>query len=447
MKSKSPSPHWGSKIGFILATAGAAVGLGNIQRFPYITAQWGGAAFVLIYLLCVLILGLPMMLVEFSLGRNTQQNPKHAIESLRPNSLWKYCGLLGIITAFFILSYYLVISGWTLAYSLQMLQGSTLKIEDFANKVEYVIPAIICFLGLSAWIVQKGLKSGIEKLSKILMPLLLFLLIILAVRSLTLDGGGEGLAYYLYPDFSKITPKVFLFALCQAFFSLCVGEAVLVTFGSYAKKSDNLIASAIYIALFDTLIALISGLIIFPALFAFKENVDQGIGLVFNVMPKVLLKLPYGAFFGFCFFLILAFAALTTCVALLEIPCNYLMQERNWSRKKSVFIVSIAAFVISIPSALSKGISDFLSHLSIDIFKLSGFYEIMDFVWGSLAMVINALFLSIFVAWIWGEKRASKELIEGCPKFSLVASPFGFYLKYCIPLIIAGVLVTILVWN
>ena len=436
MVAKNQRDHWGSKLGFILATSGAAVGLGNIQRFPYITAQWGGAAFVFVYLLCVLILGLPLILVEFSLGRHARKNPMHAVASIREKGIWKYFGLLGIATAFFILSYYVVIAGWTLGYSFQILGGHVLPIDEFSSEAWYCIPAAALFQLISILIVGRGLKRGIEKLSKILMPLLVFLLVGLAIRSLSLEGASAGLEYYLSPDFSKIGPEAILFALCQAFFSLCIGEAVLVTYGSYTHKHDNLVASASYIALFDTLIALLSGLIIFPALFAFGEPVDQGIGLIFNVMPQIFLKIPYGGAFGFGFFAILAFAALTTCVALLEIPSNFLMETFGLKRKKAVWLVGITSYIISIPSALSKGSNRFLSEISIPSLKISGFYEIMDFFWGSLAMVVGGLGLTVFVAWVWGSSKASQELTLGCPIFKIIGKAWGFHIKFICPLLI-----------
>ncbi|MFK7825282.1 MAG: sodium-dependent transporter [Oligoflexales bacterium] len=440
MVAKNQRDHWGSKLGFILATSGAAVGLGNIQRFPYITAQWGGAAFVFIYLLCVLILGLPLILIEFSLGRHARKNPMAAVASINPNGIWKYFGLLGIATAFFILSYYVVVAGWTLGYSFQILSGQTIPIDEFSSEPWYCIPATALFQLISILIVGQGLKHGIEKLSKILMPLLVFLLVGLAIRSLSLDGASAGIKYYLSPDFSKIGPEAILFALCQAFFSLCIGEAVLVTYGSYTRKHDNLVASAAYIALFDTLIALLSGLIIFPALFAFGEPVEQGIGLIFNVMPQIFLKIPYGSVFGFGFFAILAFAALTTCVALIEIPSSFLMETFGLKRKKAVWLVGIASFLISIPSALSHGANHFLSQISIPSLKISGFYEIMDFFWGSLAMVLGGLGLTVFVAWVWGSNEAAKELTLGSPRFPKIARVWSFHIKFICPLLIILIL-------
>ena len=443
MKPEKREDHWGSKLGFILATSGAAVGLGNIQRFPYITAQNGGAAFVLIYLLCVVLLGLPLILVEFSIGRKTGKNPYDAIKELCPGSLWKFAGLLGIATAFFIQSYYVVVAGWTLAYSGMMLTGTSMPVEEYAKNPGSVIPFTLIFQLITCFIVMQGLKKGIERFSKILMPGLVFLLIILAARSLTLEGSMEGVRYYLNPDFSRITPQVVLFALCQAFFSLCIGEAVLVTYGSYTKKNDNLLSSAACISLFDTCIALLSGLIIFPALFAMGQEPNQGIGLIFNVMPEIFRQLPFGSFFGFCFFVILGFAALTTCIALMEIPSRFVMELTGWSRKKSVSLVGLLTFLISIPAALSKGANEWLSQISIETVNVSGFYEIMDFVWGSLAMVVGGLLLSVFVGWKWGTDKASEELSLGSPAFKKIAKLWGFHIRYIAPVVILIILTSL----
>ncbi|MCB9229929.1 MAG: sodium-dependent transporter [Deltaproteobacteria bacterium] len=436
---------WGSRLGFILATSGAAVGLGNIQRFPYITAQNGGAAFVLVYLLCVLLLGLPLILVEFAIGRNTGKNPFDAIKELAPGSWWKFAGLLGIATAFFIQSYYVVVAGWTLGYSAMMISGHHIPVDDFARQPAFILPLTLIFQILSCIIVMQGLQKGIERFSKILMPALVFLLILLAIRSLTLEGSMAGLSYYLKPDFSRLSPQVILSALCQAFFSLCVGEAVLVTYGSYTKKTDNLISSAVCISLFDTLTALLAGLIIFPSLFAMNRHPDhQGVGLIFDVMPEIFYQLPFGHFFGFCFFVILAFAALTTCIALMEIPSEFLMQQTGWTRKTCVALVGSLAFLISIPAALSRGACSWLSQISAGLnSNTRGVYEIMDFIWGNLAMVIGGLLLAIFVGWKWGTHHAAEELSQGAPGFRRLAPYWSFHIRYLIPLTLLIILASL----
>lgn len=441
-KNAHPSARgsWGSSIGFILASAGAAVGLGNIQRFPYVVAQHGGGAFVLLYIFCVVLLAVPLMLVEFSLGRHTQLNPMGAIASIRPKSVWRLAGFLTIATAFFILSYYSVIGGWTLGYIVGMATGSPPVLSEFTSNPLLVFMYMALFILIVAGIVSRGVKKGIERFSKIFMPLLLLLLIFLVIRSVTLDGAEVGLEYYLKPDFSKLNGKSFIFALSQAFFSLCIGEAVLVTYGSYSSRKENLFSSAIYISLFDTIVALVAGMIIFPALFSFDHVSEGGFGLTFDVLPSVFQVMPFGYFFGTSFFVLLAFAALTTGVALLEIPVIFLIDSWKWKRKPAVLVVATAAFLIGIPSALSSGINPFLSNLSLDHLKVRGFYEIMDFVWGGLGMVLGGGLLAIFVGWIWGIDHAAQELHFGSNRFGWYKPFWQFSVKYLAPILILCIL-------
>ena len=439
MKTQTSRKGWGSRIGFILATSGAAVGLGNIQRFPYIAAESGGAVFVLLYLLCVLVLGLPLIFVEFSLGRHTHKNPVCAIEAIRPNSRWKYVGFLSIATAFFILTYYSVIAGWTIGYFVKMLRGEELDLNAFTSNAPVVLSYMAIFMLSVIYIVKKGVKKGIERYSKILMPMLLLLLIGLIIRSLTLPNSGAGMRFYLEPDFSEINGRVFINALSQAFFSLCIGEAVLITYGSYTSKEDNLISSGCYIALFDTLIAILSGLIIFPALFAFGYTPGEaGVGLSFVVLPKIFAAMPFGNIFGASFFLLLGFAALTTSIALLEMPVAYLVDSKKCSRSVAVWAVGIAAFILSIPAALSKGASPFLS--TMEFLGNRGFYDIMDFVWGNMGMVFGGLLLAVFTGWVWGTKNAAKELRQGCKHFTWQSTVWGVIVRYVAPIVILAIL-------
>lgn len=435
---------WGSKLGFILATSGAAIGLGNIQRFPYITAQFGGAAFVLVYLLAVIFVGLPLILVEFAIGRHTKQNPIDAIEAIAPKTLWKWVGGLGILTSFFIFTYYGVVAGWAIGYLIQTFFGELIPISEFSKNPLYSIGCMVLFDLLAIFIVQRGVRKGIEYYSKLLMPLLFIVLICLVIRSLTLPGSMTGLEYYLWPNFSEINGKVFLYALSQAFFSLCVGEAVLMTYGSYAKKEENMVTSAVYIAIFDTLVALLSGLMIFPALFAFGEHPAQGVGLIFVVLPKIFESMPFGFLFGGLFFLLLSFAALTTSIALLEIPSSYLVDVKGWGRKRTVWTVGLLGMILGIPSALSKGASDFFTNLHLPFFHEKGFYEIMDFVWGGLAMVIGGMLLAIFVGWVWGIQKAREELEIGAPHFKKIGTLWGILVKYLAPLVTLYILFNLL---
>ncbi len=436
--------NWKSSLGFVLATSGAAVGLGNIQRFPYIVSEAGGAGFVFIYLLCVLLIGVPLVLVEFSIGRHTQRNPVCAIERIRPGSRWKWVGGLGILTAFCILSYYSVIAGWTIGYIVQMLTGKVEDIHAFSADPLKVMGYMLLFVGIVMAVVRKGIHKGIERWSKILMPILAVLLVGLIVQALTLPNAWEGVKYYLDPDFSEITGRTVLLALGQAFFSLCVGEAVLVTYGSYAGRSENLIRSGVSIAIFDTAIAFLAGLVIFPALFAFGKAPAQGVGLTFAVLPDVFLQMPGGSVFGALFFVLLAFAAITTGIALLEIPVIYFVDSKKWSRNKAVWIVGIASVILSIPSALSHGASKGLTELDFGIAEFKGFYNIMDFVWGNLAMVITGGLLAVFTGWVWGAKNAADELSIGSNFKHLKPIWIGL-VKYVIPVAILLILLGIFI--
>ncbi len=437
MENVKQKERWGSRLGFILTTAGSAVGLGNLQRFPYLTAECGGSAFVFIYILCVLALGIPLMLLELSVGRHTQKNPVDGIKQISPSGPWKYIGVLGILTSFFILTYYLVVSGWTLGYVFQMASNQIIPYDEFVATPLYVLPCTAAMLLTVVLIVRKGLRNGIEFWSKILMPSLIFLLLILLLRSITLPNSWEGIMYYLYPDFSEVNAKVLLYALSQAFFSLSIGEAVLFTYGSYCSKKENIVKSAYYIAFFDTAIAILSGLILFPAIFSFGVSPQQGVGLIFHIMPIIFLQMPFGNILGALFFLMLSFAALTTCIALLEIPVSYLINARGWSRNKATWILAILAFMISIPSALSKGANTFLSTIKIEFFNEVGFHEIMDFTWGTLAMVIGSFFLAIFTSRVWGVKNAVEELRSGCRHFTWQGALWSIIIKYISPIAIA----------
>lgn len=437
MEKTKQRDQWGSRLGFILATAGSAVGLGNLQRFPYLTAECGGSAFVFIYILCVLVLGIPLMLLELSIGRHTHKNPVDGIKQLSPRGPWKYVGLLGILTSFFILTYYIIASGWTLGYVFQMASNRQISYDEFVAMPHLVIPCTAVMLLVVAFIIRKGLQNGIEFWSKILMPSLVLLLFILLLRSLTLPNSWEGIMYYLYPDFSEVNSKVFLYALSQAFFSLSIGEAVLFTYGSYCSKNENIVKSAYYIAFFDTAVAILSGLILFPAIFSFGVSPKQGVGLVFHIMPSIFMQMPFGNVLGAFFFLMLSFAALTTCIALLEIPVSYLVSARGWSRNAATWTLAAIAFVISIPSALSKGANTFLSTIQIECFNIVGFQEIMDFIWGALAMIIGSFFLTIFTSRVWGIKNALEELRRGCSHFSWQGILWSIIIKYVAPLAIA----------
>lgn len=438
---------WGSKLGFILAAAGSAIGLGNIWRFPYITGKNGGALFVLIYIGCVLALGLPVMLAEFALGRATARNPVGAFQALRPGTKWHYTGYLGVVTGVMILSFYSVIAGWTLGYCCKSLSGQFGKIGKgeaaaifgrFIASPWLQLVLLASFMVLTIYIVVKGVAAGLEKYSKILMPTLFLIMILLMFRSLSLPGAEKGLLFYLKPDFAKIDGRVFLEAMGQAFFSLSLGLGTMLTYGSYLEKKENLVSAAAWVAVLDTSVALLAGFIIFPALFSQNMAPDQGPGLVFAILPVIFSHMPGGLVFGALFFLLLAVAALTSTISILEVPVAFLIDEKSWSRRKAAWLMGGVAFLFGIPSALSGGGLKFFSYLPL---VHVDFLTLWDKAWGNVALSVGALLISFFVAHVWKTANALEEITAGGARFRL-ARWWAVAIKYVCPLLILAVLVS-----
>lgn len=441
-QDSSQRGNWGSKVAFIFAAAGSAIGLGNIWRFPMVVGQNGGALFVLVYILAVALIGFSVMLAELVIGRYSQKNPAGAFEFIKPGSLWKLIGYFGILTAVCILSYYAVIAGWSAGYLVKTATGSfntgiTSELTDkiFTEFSANPLQALFFFLvmiGITTLIVSKGIKSGIERWTKILMPILFLLIVLLAVRALTLPGAKEGISFYLKPDFSQLSGKLVLFALGQAFFSLSLGMGIMVTYGSYISKSENLVSSAGWVCFFDSLIAFLAGIIIFPTLFAIPGIAPTaGPGLVFKVLPLIFSKIPGGILFGTLFFSLFSIAALTSTISLLEVPVAYFVDDRSWSRKKAAFLVGLFVFFLGIPSALSSG--------GLAFFTKIDFMGKMDFIFLSLFLPIGAFLICLFLGYVWGVKNATKEILSGNPKFKL-QSLWTFSVKFLSPIAILIIL-------
>ena len=437
--------QWSSKIGFIFAAAGSAIGLGNIWRFPYVVGENGGAAFVLMYIAFVVIIGLPYMFAELALGRASKKNPVGAIEAIKPKSLWKWVGTLGVLTGVGILSFYGVIAGWTFGYIFKTAAGNIGEFSQFVSDPLIVLVLFAFFMVLTTLIVYGGVEGGIERWSKILMPILLILLVGLIIYANTLEGASRGLSFYLQPDFSKITGKTMLAALGQAFFSLSLGMGLMITYGSYVSKDDDIVNSAFYIGLFDTLIAFMAGLIIFPALFAMHQSPSAGPSLVFVVFPKLFTQMPGGLLVGTFFFILLTVAALTSTISLLEVPVAYLVDEKKFKRKKIVWIVSAFTFIVGIPSALSQGASSFFSDFGWLPERLTSvdFLSHMSFIFGDFSLAFGALLLSIFIGWIWGAPQAANELQRGSAFFTKTKAIWIFMIRYFIPAVIFLILLNL----
>lgn len=442
---------WGSRMAFVLAAAGSAVGLGNIWRFPYLTGQNGGAAFVFIYLAIVFLIGLPVMMAEVGLGRRSRRNPVGAFDRVAPNSAWRSVGALGVISGFAILSYYSVLAGWTIGYTVKTVTGAFATLTDpgqtgeffgkFVGNAWTVLALHALFMALTVIVVIGGVRRGIERWSFILMPILFFMLILLVLRSLTLEGAAKGIAFYLKPDFSKVTTDTFLAALGQAFFSLSLGMGAMITYGSYLSEREDVVVATASVSLFDTLAAFLAGLAIFPAVFA-VEGVEPttGPGLAFVVLPAIFHRIPLGSLFGTIFFSLLAVAALTSAISLLEVCVAYLTDEKGWTRKKACYLAGVVSFLLGIPAALSTGASSFLSRLPI--FQM-GFLDLMDTIFGNFSLTVGALLLCLFVGWRWAPEDALAAAMDGSAYPSL-GPPWLFLIRYLCPLAIGIILLQFL---
>ncbi|GAB4327448.1 MAG: sodium-dependent transporter [Bacteroidales bacterium] len=431
---------FGSKLGAVAAAAGSAVGLGNIWRFPYVAGENGGAAFLFIYLAFVFGIGFPVMLAELSIGRRAQLNAYGSFRKLAPGKPWYLVGLMGIVAAFIILAFYSTIAGWTLEYIAQALTGGfsgkaaydlKYSFEQFQSGTFRPLLWQLIFMFLTGYIVFAGVSSGIEKWSKILMPLLLVLILIMTVRSLTLEGASGGLKFLFKPDFSKITWPVILDALGQAAFSLSIGMGTLITYGSYVQKQDNLPSIAFQVSFTDTLIAILAGVMIFPAVFAFNIDPAEGFGLVFIVLPNIFAQMPGGYFFGILFFVLLAIAALTSTVSVLEVVVAYFSEELNMTRKRATVLGALSISVVGVFATLSFGpLSDVL------IFGKT-FFGWFDYLSANVLLPIGALLIVVFVGWFYGKKNLKDELTSSGSYRVALFPVFLWIVRLVAPLAIA----------
>ncbi|MEJ0056723.1 MAG: sodium-dependent transporter [Bacteroidota bacterium] len=441
--------QWGSKFGFIMAAAGSAVGLGNIWRFPYLTGQNGGGAFVVVYILCVVLVGAPVLMNEMALGRISRKNVIGTFTSTGGNKFWTFMGgVLALCVSFFVLSYYTVIAGWTIGYMGTSILNQPIPFKEFIAAPEYVIPLFALAMLATVVIVLGGISGGIEKATKIMMPMLFILLFIIIIRSLTLPGAGAGVEYYLIPDFSKINGMVVLRALTQSFFSLGVGWGIMLTYGSYLPKNESIVESSLWVGLMDTSVALLAGLMVFPAVFAFNMEPGSGPTLVFEVLANIFPRMPYGNIAGAFFFLLLFIAAITSTISMVETVGAWLIDSQAWTRKKATWTVGIVAFIVGIPAALSNGTVESLS--TVTLFGETGVLNIMDFVFGTVVMLIVVLTTCLYAGWVYDTSKIVDELDSGSPYFKagsvLGVSPaklWVFFIRFICPIIIGFVVLNV----
>ena len=402
--------QWTSKIGFILAAAGSAIGLGAIWKFPYMAGTNGGSVFFLLFIICTLAIGLPILLAEFVIGRRGQHDAVTSLKKLAPGKPWFLIGWMGLLSSIILLSFYSVVGGWILSYLARALVFR-LDVSDYAGLFDTIIanPAEVLiaqavFMILTIWIVQIGIKGGIERANRWMMPSLFIFFIVLAIRSLTLEGAMEGVRFLFVPDWSYLTGKTFLLALGQAFFSLSVGVTAMMTYASYLQKEERLGQSAFNVSILNIFISLLAGIVIFPAVFALGQSPAEGPGLIFVVLPAIFNEIPLGGFFMILFFILLLFATLTSSISMLEIVVSTGIQKKVERRRIAAWLFGLLIFIVGIPSALSFGVL-------ADV-KLPGgtFFDFADILTSRIGLPIGALLISIFAGHVLTTAETDDEL-------------------------------------
>lgn len=436
----SKRDSFGSRMGVIAAAAGSAVGLGNIWRFPYILGENGGGAFLLVYLVIIFSIGIPVMMSELVIGRRSQRNAVGAFRTLAPRKPWFMVGMMGIVSAFMILAFYTAVAGWTLEYLYQTLAGG-LKGKDSAALTEMfdfflkgsLRPALwfSVFMLATAGIVLAGVRKGIEKSTKIMMPLLFILLIVMCIKALTLPGAGKGIEFLFRPDFSRITWNTVLMALGQAFFSLSIGMGTLITYGSYIQKDNKLGSTAVQVSMVDLLVAILAGIAIFPAVFAFGISPSSGEALTFIVLPGIFQQMAGGMIFSFAFFFLLAIAALTSTISVLEVIVAYFSEQLNLSRRTSILIATASMFILGISASLSWGLMKDVKLFGLNIFDL------FNFTTANILLPLGGLLIVAFLGWFFPGREVRDELSNGGSLKIRYYSLYRFAIRFIAPVAIA----------
>ncbi|MDM5451611.1 sodium-dependent transporter [Peribacillus simplex] len=435
----SKQEQWTSKLGFILAAAGSAIGLGAIWKLPYMTGENGGGVFFLLFILFTLLIGAPILIAEFTIGRNAQKDAISAYKYIAPRKPWVLIGYGGVVASIILLSFFSVVGGWIISYLARSLTGSLSNLTQteygnffnaiISNPYETVIAQLL-FMVLTIWVVQGGVSKGIEKANKYMMPSLFILFIILLIRSLTLDGAMEGVKFFLKPDFSALTGETILLALGQSFFALSVGVSVMVTYASYLSKKEDITKSAFSVVGLNIFISLLAGLVIFPAVFALGFSPSSGPGLVFVVLPAVFNEMALGGIFMAIFFILLLFATLTTAFSILEIVVAAMIKGDTAKRKKASWIAGSVVFLIGIPSALSFGVLS-----DVKIFNLS-IFDLADYLTSNIALPVGALFISLFIGYQMKRIEVQKEFETGADSGRSLFKLWYFLIRYIVPIMI-----------
>jgi len=434
--SKSSRGQWASSLGFVMAAAGAAVGLGNVWKFPYLAAKFGGGTFLFAYIIMLILLGMSILITEIVIGRRGKLNPVGTYGKLSGGSKWwKFVGFVGVAVNFIVLSYYSVVGGWITKYMVQYITGG-IKGDITNYFVGFITNPFVpllwhaIFMGATILIVVRGISGGIEKASKVMMPALFGIFLILVVRAVTLPGAFEGIKYYLMPDFSKLSGATFLMAMGQIFFSLNIGAGCTMTYASYLSENENIPKMSTVIPLMDTMAAFLAGMVVIPSVFAFGLDPSAGPPLLFMTMPHVFEKMPLGGLFGFLFFMLMLFAALTSSISMLEVNVSFLVDNYKKDRKKATIGAGLIIFLVGIPSSLGQGIFSW--------FKIGGldFLSAADFLASYILMPFGAFMMCIFVARVMGIDEALKEATNNGKISFKLKYLWAFLIKYVVPVII-----------
>ncbi|MEO1785229.1 sodium-dependent transporter [Thermodesulfobium sp. 4217-1] len=431
-----------SGIAVFFATLGSAVGLGNIWKFPYLTGVFGGGAFLLVYVLCVIFVGIPVMLAEFFIGRNTRSNVIGAFKKLAPGTMWKHVGTMGVGAAYLIMFFYSCVAGWVYYYLFKSLRGDFVGITTEGAKTQFAQTVIgpltpilwqIIVMVVVGTILIMGVQKGIERVTKTLMPVLFLLIVICDIRALTLPNAFEGVRFLFNVDFSKLSAVAILTALGLAFFKLSLGMGTMVTYGSYFTKGNNLFRTAASVAFSDTLVSVLAGLAIFPAVFAFGMKPGAGPGLLFMTIPLVFSKMPFGNQLLVAFFFLSSIAATTAMLSLVEVLVAYHTEEFNISRRTASIVNSLIIVVIGSTAALSVDPSSLLGSIK---FMGKGFFDWYDYISSNILLPVGGFFIAIFVGYIMKQKAVLDELSNSSPKLASATKIYLFILKTITPVLL-----------
>lgn len=431
-----------SKIGVILATVGTAVGLGNVWRFPYIVGENGGGAFLVIYILSLLLLGIPGVIAEFIVGRHSHANAVDSFKKLAPKTKWHWIGYSGVLAGFLIMGYYAVVVGWTLEYLSQAilgnLSGMTVEqygqvFDQFAGHPYWPLVWMVIVMLISTFVVAKGVSGGIEKISNVLMPVFFLIILVMVANSFFLPAAGQGMKYLFLPNFSELEPVAILIAIGQTFFSLSLGMGCLITYSSYFKKDVSLVKTATQVVSIDAMVAILSAMIIFPAVFSFGMQPTEGPSLVFKVLPNVFQQMPVGTLWSILFYALLFIAAITSLISLLEVVTAYIYENTSLTRRKAALLVTGMVLLLGVFASMSFGLLQ-----DVTLFGKT-FFDLLDFVTASILLPVGGFFISIFVGWFLDKRIIATELRLKHPKAHLFIKGYIYMLRFFVPACIFAV--------